>query len=173
MKKLYQKIINIVIGLTLLFNLSCTPIEYATTQNDIYVEASQYEVRSNISFDIVIRYGTPYYYNGSILYYFYDGLYYYPYWYDNYWYVKSYSRPFNHLRYRPYFRPSHNDYRFKPGTYRGYDRPHYRPNNRPYNNHMNRPNSPRQKFGKHGNNNHMNKHSQYRPHNYGHPHRVH
>ena len=31
--------------------------------------------------------------------------------------------PFNHLRYRPYFRPHRYDYRFSPGSHRGFDRP--------------------------------------------------
>ena len=31
--------------------------------------------------------------------------------------------PFNHLRYRPYFRPHRYDYRFVPGFHKGFDRP--------------------------------------------------
>ena len=31
--------------------------------------------------------------------------------------------PFNHLRYRPYFRPHRYDYRFSPGSHIGFDRP--------------------------------------------------
>lgn len=70
-----------------------------------------------------MHYGTPYYYNGSILYYVYKDLYYYPFYYNNHWYVRTYSMSFNHLRYRPYFRPHRYDYRFVPGFHKGFDRP--------------------------------------------------
>ncbi len=153
--------------------ISCVPYEYATTQTDIYAEDSRYEVKSDIDFNIVIRFGTPYYYRGSILYYLYNGIYYYPYWYDDYWYVRAYTRPFDHINYRPYFRPSRNDYRFRPGIYHGYGIPNHRYYNRPpkrrpdhinpghHHSHsnMNRPHQ-------HRNNGHMNRpSSQNRPHN--------
>lgn len=97
---------------------------YVTTQDDIYVETSANIVRSsNIDFNIIIRYGTPYYYEGNILYYLYNGIYYYPFYYNNYWYVRAYNRPFTYIDRRPYFRPNRHDYRFSPGTYRGFDRP--------------------------------------------------
>ena len=91
---------------------ACTVSGYATTQDDIYVESSADIVQSNIDYNIVFRFGTPYYYEGRLLYYLYEGLYYYPYLYDNYWYMRVYRRPFNHLHYRPYFRPHRYDYRF-------------------------------------------------------------
>lgn len=107
---------------------SCsTPIS-ASVQDDMYIES--YEnvvVRSDVDFSIVIRYGTPYYFNGSLLYYLYNGLYYYPYFYDNYWYVRAYRKPFYYI---PNFRPHRYDYRFSPGVHKGYNRPpiqKYRP----------------------------------------------
>lgn len=136
---------------------SCETTTYATAQTDIYDDYEQYEVRSTVGFDVIIRYGTPYFYRGDILYYFYDGIYYYPYWYNDYWYVKAYTRPFNHLRYKPYFRPSYRDYRFRPGIYRGYNRPHYKPHNHRPNNHIHKPYSSRPNNGIHGNNGHMNR----------------
>ena len=42
---------------------------------------------------IVIRYGTPYYYGNSLAYYIYDGYYFYPYRYNNTWRFHRYSRP--------------------------------------------------------------------------------
>jgi len=116
-----------IISLVMAFSFSSCEVAYgyATTQDDIYYEAQADMVRSDVDFNIVIRYGTPYYYEGSLLYYFYDGLYYYPFYYDNYWYVRAYRRPFTYLGYRPYFRPHRYDYRFAPGYYRGFDRPHY------------------------------------------------
>ena len=167
-----KKINRLIIALCIMLCISCVPYEYATTQTDIYAEESNYEVKSDIDFNIVIRFGTPYYYRGSILYYLYNGIYYYPYWYDDYWYVRAYTRPFDHINYRPYFRPSRNDYRFRPGLYHGYGIPNHRHYNRPpkhrpdhinpghhNSSNMNRPHQ-------HRNNGHMNRPpSQNRPHN--------
>ena len=138
MKKLFM----FIIGLMMVFSFSsCVGYTYATTQDDIYVEAETDVVRSNVDFNIVIRYGTPYYYEGSLLYYLYEGLYYYPFYYDNYWYVRAYRRPFAHLHHRPYFRPHRYDYRFRPDHHPGFGhnghingrphRPGVRPDNRP------------------------------------------
>ena len=91
---------------------SCGVYTYATTQDDLYTEAYADVVRSDVDVNLVINYGTPYYYEGTLLYYLYNGLYYYPFYYDNYWYMRAYRRPFNHLYYRPYFRPNRYDYRF-------------------------------------------------------------
>lgn len=107
----------------MIFSLnSCETYTYATTQDDIYVEADVDVVRSNVSFDVIIRYGVPYYMDGVILYYLYKDIYYYPFYYNNYWYVRAYRRPFTHFDNRPYFRPHRYDYRFSPGQYRGFDR---------------------------------------------------
>lgn len=117
----------------MLFSLnSCVVSSYATTQDDIYTETEADVVRSNVSFDVIIQYGTPYYRDGMLLYYLYRDIYYYPFYYSNYWYVRAYRRPFTHFDHRPYFRPHRYDYRFSPGSYRGFYRPnnsnsHYRP----------------------------------------------
>jgi hypothetical protein len=130
MKKLYI----FLIVLMMMFSLSsCETYTYATTQDDIYVETEGDVVRSNVSFDVIIQYGTPYYRDGVLLYYLYRDIYYYPFYYNNYWYVRAYRRPFIHFNTRPYFRPHRYDYRFSPGHYRGFDRPnrpipHYRHN---------------------------------------------
>ena len=119
-----RRIFTILIGLIMLFSLSsCETYTYATTQDDIYVEAEVDVVRSNVSFDVIIQYGTPYYRDGVLLYYLYRDIYYYPFYYNNYWYVRAYRRPFTHFDTRPYFRPHKYDYRFSPGHYRGFDRP--------------------------------------------------
>lgn len=112
--------------LVILFTcVSCDIYTGVTTQDDVYVENDI--VRTNVDFNIIIRYGRPYYYEGSLLYYVYNDLYYYPFYYNNYWYVRAYRRPFNHLYYRPYFRPHRYDYKFAPGQHRGFDRPHNPP----------------------------------------------
>lgn len=133
MKKILFSIAFALICMTS-FN-SCTMSTYATTQDDIYVETYSDVVYTDVDFNLVIRYGTPYYYNGTLLYYIYNNLYYYPYWYGNYWYVRVYRKPFTHLNHRPYFRPNKHDYRFSPGVHKGFGTPnvnrHNPPKNRP------------------------------------------
>ena len=136
-----RKIFTFLVALFMLFTItSCEVYTHATTQDDIHVEAEADVVRSNISFDVILRYGTPYYRDGALLYYVYRDIYYYPFFYDNYWYVRAYRRPFIHFDHRPYFRPHKYDYRFSPGHYRGFDRPTHRPHIRPTNPNMGRPN---------------------------------
>ena len=139
-----RKIFTFLVALFMLFTItSCEVYTHATTQDDIHVEAEADVVRSNISFDVILRYGTPYYRDGVLLYYVYRDIYYYPFFYDNYWYVRAYRRPFIHFDHRPYFRPHKYDYRFSPGHYRGFDRPHNpnigRPHGRPHNSNIDRP----------------------------------
>ena len=154
-----KKLLMLIIGILMMVSLnSCGVYSYATTQDDIYVEAEADVVYTNVDFGVVIRYGTPYYYNGDLLYYIYNGLYYYPFYYDNYWYVRVYRRPFSHLYHRPYFRPRHYDMRFEPGRHPGFDnsprpRPHdnrfgqgRRPDNRP-NDRVGRPEPRRNDIG--------------------------
>ena len=136
MKKFYI----LLIGLMMMFSLnSCETYTYATTQDDIYVETEVDVVRSNVSFDVIIQYGTPFYRDGVLLYYLYRDIYYYPFYYNNYWYVRAYRRPFTHFDTRPYFRPHKYDYRFSPGHYRGFDRPNRHTPNYRHNPNMRRP----------------------------------
>ena len=119
-----RKLLTFLVALFMMFTItSCDVYTYATTQDDIYVETDADVVRSNVSFDVIIQYGIPYYRNGTLLYYLYNDIYYYPFYYNNYWYVRAYRRPFTHFDTRPYFRPHRYDYRFSPGHYKGYDRP--------------------------------------------------
>lgn len=73
--------------------------------------------------DVVIRYGTPYYYNGTIVYYIYDGYYYYPHYNGTRWYYYKDTRPVRHHRHgwvnpgtrrphKPHGNPPHD----RPGT---------------------------------------------------------
>ena len=74
MLKTIKKILLILIIPLIMY--SCTTSQYVYEYDDY-----SYEVKSSVSFDVIITYGTPYYYNGSILYYLYNDIYYYPYWY--------------------------------------------------------------------------------------------
>lgn len=102
MKKI---ILSLVFGVIAMLSMnSCITPAYS---QDVAVSESNGEV----NVDLIIRYGTPYYFEGSLLYYLYDSWYYYPYRYNNMWYYYRYSRPF----------PVHHGYRFTPY-----------PNHRPY-----------------------------------------
>lgn len=114
-----KSILSIALVLMLsVFSSSC--VASYVPQDGIYIETTSGGYRSSIDFDVVVRYGTPYYVNGALQYYLYNGLYYYPFYHNNYWYVRVFDRP--HLR--PFqYGPNHRDYRFKPGRYQGFNRP--------------------------------------------------
>lgn len=78
---------------------SCVSTAYA--QGEVYDD--------NVDVSVVVRYGTPYYYNGSILYYMYDGFYYYPYVRNNHYYYYRYTRPLPPPRGGRHFEPRHHD----------------------------------------------------------------
>lgn len=99
-------ILSFLFSIEIMFSFSSCAVygqDVVLTTNDEDVDVS-----------LVIRYGTPYYYEGSLLYYLYDGWYYYPYLRGDYYYYYRYSRPL------PPPRPGH---RFVPGRH---DRPHFR-----------------------------------------------
>ena len=105
------------------------------------VDSNQEALLENIDINLIVRNGTPYYYNGYLNYYFYRGLYYYPIYYNNYWYFRAYHRPFR----RGYF-PIYRNWRPRENWrgYQGFGRPDrygrvYRPNSN-YRNYNHRPN---------------------------------
>lgn len=107
-------ILSIIFGIGILFSMSsCAVSTYA--QDEIY-----YDVDDDIS--IVIRYGTPYYFEGSILYYSYNGWYYYPYYLNNSYYYYRYSRPLPPPRHGHRFVPRHGD---RPHYYGGHHHNHH------------------------------------------------
>ena len=84
----------LLIGLMCMLCTSCVTSTYAETS--VCDEDVQ----------IVIRYGTPYYYGNTLVYYIYDGYYFYPYRYNNVWRFHRYSRPLPPPRHH-YRRPPH------------------------------------------------------------------
>lgn len=82
----------LLIGLTCMLCTSCVTSTYAETN------VGDEDVQ------IVIRYGTPYYYGNTLAYYVYDGYYFYPYRYNGAWRFHRYSRPLPPPRYH-YRRP--------------------------------------------------------------------
>ena len=58
-----RKFLTVLTTLVMLFLLnSCDVYTYPTAQEDIYVETQANVVRSNIDFNVVMHYGTPYEY---------------------------------------------------------------------------------------------------------------
>lgn len=105
------------------------------------VDSNQEALLDNIDINLIVRNGTPYYYNGYLNYYYYRGLYYYPIYYNNYWYFRAYHRPF-----RRGYLPSYHNWRPREHWrgYQGFGRPDrygrvYRPNPN-YRNYNHRPN---------------------------------
>lgn len=129
----------LLIGLMCMLCTSCVTSTYAET--GIGDEDVQ----------IVIRYGTPYYYNNTLAYYIYDGYYFYPYRYNNVWRFHRYSRPLPPPRHH-YRRPPHphnnwhHDNRFRRHSYTPRNNGMSRPN-RPSHNHIPMRSSTRHHFG--------------------------
>ena len=115
MKRLFSYLIVLFAALSL---SSCYEA-YATT--DVMTD-EQYVLNDNVDINVIVTYGTPYYWDGYLSYYYYRGLYYYYMYYDGYWYWRAYHRPFAN-GYRPHWTPRHHDRRFSPGHY-GFERPH-------------------------------------------------
>lgn len=113
---------NLLMGLMCMLCTSCVTSTYAeTTVGDEDVQ-------------IVIRYGTPYYYGNSLAYYIYDGYYFYPYRYNNTWRFHRYSRPLPPPRHY-YRRPSLLHHNNGHKHFGNYSRP-------PRNNGMSKPSRP-------------------------------
>lgn len=109
---------------------SCSVSSYAYTTDDYYVEDRE------ISYNIVVTYGTPFYFNNVLSYYFYDGIYYYPYRYN----CVEYLKPFRIVRPRGFvFVPGRYhvpDYRFR---HHSYNRPYFHNPGRMINHRISRP----------------------------------
>jgi hypothetical protein len=104
-----KKFISLILALMMCISLtSCVTTAYAQTDDEV----------SDVN--VVITYGTPYYNsNGLLLYYIYRDLYYYPYYYNNRWHFRHYTRPLPPRHYRPIPR---NFYHHRPNI------THHRPN---------------------------------------------
>ena len=90
--------------LALFVCVSCLCLTSCVTE--AYAETGIYD--DNV--EIIICYGTPYYYGNTIAYYYYDGYYFYPYRYNNGWRFHRYSRPLPPPRHHSHYghaRPHH------------------------------------------------------------------
>ena len=92
-------ILSLAIGIATLFSLnSCAVGTYAETDIPLTEDIS-----------LVVRFGTPYYFEGDILYYLYDGWYYYPYTLGGRHYYYKYARPLPPPRPGHKFVPNRHD----------------------------------------------------------------
>ena len=102
--------------------------------------------------EIVIRYGTPYYYDNTLVYYYYDGYYFYPYTYNNTWRFHRYARPLPPPRHHthpytarpprfPHGNHHHGHIGNQPRGHNGHVTPHNPPRGNNGNGHISRPNT--------------------------------
>lgn len=124
-----KKIISLFLGLMICFSLSsCVTTAYAQGENE------------EVDVNVVVTYGTPYYNtDGLLLYYVFRDLFYYPYYYNNRWYFRHYSRPLPPRTYRPiprdFYKHRPNITHHRPNVW--HSRPQAKPNiglSRPSNN---------------------------------------
>lgn len=113
---------------------SCSTYTYAQPVSAVEIEPDE------ITYTTVITYGVPYYIDGIVSYYKYRGLFYYPYYWHNHWYVHPYTciqpRGFVHRPHHGFVpdnrwrQPSHFKHNHNPRHYGSdmYYRPHTRPN---------------------------------------------
>ena len=120
MKKL---LFTLILSVVMISIQSCT-----TTCAAVYDQYDEeYVISDNADVNIIITCGTPYYYEGKLWYYLYNGLYYYPFHYNGYWYFRPYATLYSwdqyHYNYR-HFTPNYRDYRFRP-HHKDWNRPHH------------------------------------------------
>ena len=117
-KKHMKKFLFFIIGVLMSLSLTSCVAAYGAVDS----------TTGDVDYEIVITNGQPYYYNGAIVYYLYNGWYYYPYWYDNRPYLRPYHRPFAYGHRLPPMRPRHGDigrgHHHHPGTGAHHPRPH-------------------------------------------------
>ena len=155
-----KKLFVFLVGLVAVFTLtSCVSTAYAQS-DDVYTS-------ENVNVKMVITYGTPFIVDDMIMYYVYNGCYYYPYWTNGMYCLHVYRYPITMDYYRRYYRPVPRDFyrhhRYNPtprrhrldGHYYQHndrthhsDRPHTigRPNHN-HNGNMNRPSTPHHNGG--------------------------
>ena len=99
----------------------CAMLTFSSCVSPAYAQGVEItECDGNVDINVIVRYGTPYYYEGSILYYMYDGFYYYPRLIDNHWRYYRYARPVPPPRHyhNGYHRGRYNPHRSS--TYKNY-----------------------------------------------------
>ena len=121
MKKL---LFALILSVAAMISLQSCSTTYAAAYDQYDEEC---DISDNADVNIIITYGTPYYYRGQLWYYLYNGLYYYPFSYNGYWYFRPYTTLYSwdwyYYNYR-HFRPYYRDYKFRP-RHHDWNRPHH------------------------------------------------
>lgn len=113
---------NFLLLLSILLSTVCLSSCSVSTYDAYSTDDCYYVKDRDITYNIVVTYGTPFYFNNVLSYYFYDGIYYYPYRYNS----IEYLKPFRTVRPRGFvFVPGRYhvpDYRFR---HHSYSKPHF------------------------------------------------
>ena len=98
----------------------CAMLTFSSCVSPAYAQGVEItECDGNVDINVIVRYGTPYYYEGSLIYYLYDGFYYYPRLIDNHWRYYRYARPLPPPRHHNgYYSGRYNPHRSS--TYKNY-----------------------------------------------------
>ena len=100
----------------------CAMLTFSSCVSPAYAQGVEVtECDGNVDINVIVRYGTPYYYEGSLIYYLYDGFYYYPRLIDNHWRYYRYARPLpppRHHYHSGYYSGRYNPHRSS--TYKNY-----------------------------------------------------
>ncbi len=135
MKARIIKFLSVIfISLITLNSLSSCETTYAATTTDDMYSTSYYD--DAVTVNIIMEYGTPYYIDGILQYYLYRNLYYYPYYYNNVMYFRSFYRPLPPRHHYNFGRPHRGDLRFghhrpdghRPNGHNPGHRPEHKPN---------------------------------------------
>lgn len=108
-----KKVIWFLLSLVFCFSFQSCDISWMIDDaaNNFSYDTYYYSPSTNNDINVIITYGTPYFYN-SYIHYYYRGLYYYPYYFNDYWYFRPYSSSFQY-GYEPRFVcPRRGDFRF-------------------------------------------------------------
>lgn len=132
-----------IVRIFILSILICIGVSSCSTSTYVQPYVDDVAIPTEITYTTVVTYGIPYYFNGIISYYVYNGIYYYPYIWHNHWYVHPYTHVQPHgFIHRPHHgfapehrwkRPAHFRHDNNPRHHRTdmYYRPHTRPNVKP------------------------------------------
>ena len=138
-----------IVRIFILSILICIGVSSCSTSTYVQPYVDDVAIPTEITYTTVVTYGIPYYFNGIISYYVYNGIYYYPYIWHNHWYV----HPYTHVQHHGFIhRPHHGfvpEHRWKRPVHFRHDnnprhhgtdmyyRPHTRPNVKPDHHHPN------------------------------------
>ena len=122
-----------IVRIFILSILICIGVSSCSTSTYVQPYVDDVAIPTEITYTTVVTYGIPYYFNGIISYYVYNGIYYYPYIWHNHWYV----HPYTHVQPHGFIHRPHNGFapdnrwrrprHFNPNIHRRPSRVNHRP----------------------------------------------